>query len=248
MSDKQTPQSMIMGQRKQKQQALIILVIAAIVIIIGAAVLIFSALGAANPFAGLFATDTATPTETATPTLTFTPSPTPTATATQPAPTETGTATTTATPSGPSVYIVQEGDYLSTIAAKFNIDLPTLLALNPNIDPVTLIIRVGDQIIIPAPNTQLPTATQLPAGLTPGTLISYTIVTGDTLEAIATRFFSTVEQILKANPEIKNANDIRVAQIIKVPVNIATPMPTATQGTVYPTIAVPAAATATLKP
>lgn len=245
MSDKQTPQSMIVGQRKQKQQALVFLVIAAVVIIIGAAVLIFSMLGAKNPFAGLFATATSTPTETATPTLTFTPSPTPTETATLPPPTDTATPTATATPSGPSVYIVQENDFLSTIAEKFNTDLATLLALNPTIDPVTLIIRVGDQIIIPAPNTQLPTATPLPAGLAPGTLITYTIVSGDSLEAIATRFFSTVEQILKANPEIENANDIRVAQIIKVPVNIATPFPTATQGTVFPTIAAPATSTPT---
>jgi hypothetical protein len=50
---------------------------------------------------------------------------------------------------------------------------------------------------------------------------------------------------MKANPEIENANDIRVAQIIKVPVNIATPIPTATQGTVFPTIAAPATSTPT---
>jgi LysM repeat protein len=172
MSDKQTPQSMIAGQRKQKQQALVILVVAAVVSYWCRRH--FSMLGASNPFASLFATETPTPTATATPTQTSTPSPTPTETATLPPPTDTSTPTTTATPSGPSVYIVQEGDFLSTIAAKFNIDLATLLALNPTIDPVTLIIRVGDQIIIPAPNTLLPTATPLPAGLAPGTLINYT--------------------------------------------------------------------------
>jgi LysM repeat protein len=248
MSEKLTPQNMIAGQRKQKKQALVILMIAAAVIIIGAAVLIFSMLGAPNPFAGLFATDTATPTETSTPTQTATQTATATETATLPPPTDTPTASATATPSGPSVYIVQENDYLSTIATKFNTDLATLLALNPSIDPVTLIIKVGDQIIIPAPNTLLPTATPLPAGLTPGTLINYTIVSGDTLEGIAIKFYSTVQQILKANPEISNSNDIKVAQIIKVPVNIATPVPTATQGTVYPTIALPPTSTVTPKP
>ena len=132
--------------------------------------------------------------------------------------------------------MVVENDNLFGIATKFNTDMQTLLALNPTIDPVKMLIQVGDKIIIPGPDTQLPTPTPLPTGIKAGTLLQYTILSGDSLEALASRFNSTVEQILKANPEILNANDIQAGQIIKIPVNIATPIPTATQGTILPTI------------
>jgi LysM repeat protein len=253
MTDRQSPQDMIETYRKQKQQALIILIAAIVVLIIGAAFIIFSLVG--NDGQGFSflssptptATNTPEPTATNTPTLTPQPSPTltlepPTATAT-PAPTD--------TPSGPSIYIVQENDTLYTIAQKFGLDVLTLLAVNPQIDPATLIIRVGDQIIIPVPGTTLPTATPLPTDIRPGTLIDYIVQPNDTLADIALRFNSTVEEILKRNPTIKNANDIQVGQIIKVPVNIATPIPTATQGTLLPTINAPTntpAVTATTQP
>jgi LysM repeat protein len=71
---------------------------------------------------------------------------------------------------------------------------------------------------------------------------------GDTVGAIAIRFRSTVEAIVEEN-KLDNANDIFAGLILKIPVNIATPVPTATIGTVYPTVNIPTntplAATAT---
>lgn len=248
MPEKDSPQSVIEGYRKQKQQSLIILLVAIVVLVIIAALLIFWWLSPNPQGFSLFATETPTPTQTFTPTSTPTSTPTATATETLPPPTDTPTVTPTPTQSGPSVYVVVENDTLFGIATKFNTDLETLLALNPTIDPVSLLIQVGDKIIIPGPNTQLPTPTPLPTGIKAGTLIDYTIVSGDSLEALAARFNSTVDQILKANPTILNANDIKVGQRIKIPVNIATPIPTATQGTVLPTIQPPATNTPTPKP
>ena len=235
MPEKDSPQNVIEGYRKQKQQNLIWLFIAIVILVIIAVVLIFSAL---NPkfLTSFSATVTPTRTQTFTPTSTFTSTPTATATETPLPPTETPTPTSTPTQSGPSVYVVVENDNLFGIATKFNTDMQTLLALNPTIDPVKMLIQVGDKIIIPGPDTQLPTPTPLPTGIKAGTLLQYTILSGDSLEALASRFNSTVEQILKANPEILNANDIQAGQIIKIPVNIATPIPTATQGTILPTI------------
>ena len=248
MPEKDSPQSVIEGYRKQKQQSLIILLVAIVALIIIAALLIFWWLSPNPQGFSFFATETPTPTQTFTPTSTATSTPTATATATLPPPTDTPTPSSTPTQSGPSVYVVVEGDTLFGIATKFNTDLQTLLALNPTISPETLLIHVGDKIIIPGPNTLLPSPTPLPTGIKAGTLLDYTIVSGDSLEALATRFNSTVEQILKANPTIKNANDIQVGQRIKIPVNIATPIPTATQGTVLPTIQPPATNTPTPKP
>jgi LysM repeat protein len=71
---------------------------------------------------------------------------------------------------------------------------------------------------------------------------------GDTVGALAIRFRSTEDAIVKEN-KLANANDIYAGLILKIPVNIATPVPTATVGTVFPTINIPtntpSAATAT---
>ena len=247
MSDKESPQSVIEAHRKRQKMGqktpMFVFIGAAVLLIIGA-VLIVNYLFAENPLFGPPPTET--PTATATQTATNTPLP-PTSTPTEtltPTVTETATPLPTDTPSGPFEYTVQEGDTLTTIAEQFNTDIMTLLALNPSIDPVTLVVYVGQKILIPAPDTLLPTATQVATTVPPGTLINYTVQPNDTLEAVATLFRSTVERIVAEN-ELENANDIYVGQILKIPVNIATPVPTATIGTVYPTAVLPPTSTPT---
>jgi formylglycine-generating enzyme required for sulfatase activity/serine/threonine protein kinase len=129
----------------------------------------------------------------------------------------------TDTPSGPFEYTVQEGDTLTSIAEQFDTDLVILLALNPTIDVNTLSVYIGQKILIPAPDTLLPTATPVPTTVTPGTVIVYTVLPGDTLEAIATLFRSSVRHIVEEN-ELENVNDIYVGQVLKIPVNIASPV------------------------
>ena len=253
MSDKESAQSVIDAHRKRQQRGqktpMFIFIGAAVLLIIGVLLIANYAI-AEKPFLdfkSIFGPPpTETPTPTATQTATNTPLP-PTSTPTEtltPTVTETATPAPTNTPSGPFEYTVVEGDTLTTIAEKFDTDLMTLLALNPAIDPTTLIVYLGQKILIPAPNTQLPTATPVDTTVPPGTLINYTVQPGDTLEAIAVLFRSTVERIMEEN-ELENANDIDAYQILKIPVNIATPVPTATVGTIYPTAVLPPTATPT---
>jgi LysM repeat protein len=244
MSNKDSAQNVISAYRKRQnlaQKAPIIFGGAAILLIVIAAVLIFLATGSNQPLAFL-ATKTPTPTNTATATLTQTPTSTPTATLTEP-PTLTPTSTTTATPTGPFVYKVQENDNLTTIAKKFSVDILVLYALNPSIDPTNPVIRPGQEIIVPGPNTTLPTATTLPANYT-GT-IDYTVASNDSLSGIAEKFNTTVEAIIQANKTtLKSAADtIYPGNVLKIPVNLITPIPTSTKGTVYPTAPVVATST-----
>jgi len=242
MTEKESPQKVIEAHRKRTQMRgstpMAVMIGAAILLIVGAAALIFWLLGDNSPFKA--ATPTPTVTYTPTWTATFTsrpPTATPTITPTS-LPTDTATPTITPTPSGPFEYTVQEGDNLNDIATRFGTDLLTLLALNPNIDPTTLVIYVGQKILVPPPNMQLPTATAVSANVPPGTLIIYTVLPGDMLSSLAERYRSTVEEIMKEN-SLTNANDITAGMIIRIPVNIATPVPTATVGTVYPTVILP---------
>lgn len=226
MSNKENPQHVIEAYRRQQQRAQrapMVIGVAAILLIVGAALIIFWLLGPNKPQISLFATETPTPTVTDTPTSTATQTSTATITPTD---TQVPTETLTPTISGPFSYQVQEGDTLFGIAQRFNVDLLLLITIN-NLDAANPIIRVGDQLTIPGPDTQLPTSTPVPANLPRGTKVNYTVQSGDTLAIIAGLFNSTVDDI-KTENEIENENEIFVGQVLVVRVNLVTPIPTST--------------------
>jgi len=235
MSDKDSNvQNVIDSYRKRQQSAKrapLVVGLMAVFLIIGVGLLIVwvvNMLNSPNGFSlGLFSTETFTPTVTSTSTLTPTPTDTPTVT-----PTETPTETPTISPTvaGPFIYQVEAGDSCYTIAFKYKVDLLLLITIN-NLTPECP-INPGDLLTIPGPNTQLPTATAIPLDLPRGTKIQYVVQTGDSLLGIALKFFTTIEAILKENPTIKNENDIKVGQILTVPVNL---VPTATPAPPTPT-------------
>lgn len=173
-----------------------------------------------QPLGQYFATETPTATVTLTPTTTSTPTLTPTIT-------ETPTQTITFTPSGPSTYIIQEGDSLEAIAQRYNLGPDGILLIldqNPNImSQNNGVIFVGEEITIPAPGTVRATSTPIPASVPRGTRVEYQVLPGDTLAGIAARFNSLQENILTANPDIgEDANALQVGQVLQIPVNVIT--------------------------
>ena len=172
---------------------------------------------------------------TPTPTVTLTHTPLPPTNTPQATDTPTSTPPPTATP-GPSptptvfVYVVQQYDTLFDISVKFKVDIESIkLANNMTGD----VLSVGQKLIIPP---QLPTSTPspIPTGLPRGTQIQYKVVLGDTLESIAAEFNSRTDDIIKANPDPNNPKTklsnatLRVGMVIKVPINLVTPVPSAT--------------------
>lgn len=223
MSDKENPQDVIKSYRKRQESAKrapLFFGLAALLLIVGAAFIIFWFMGPDKPSLALFASQTPTPTHTPTVTQTFTPSPTSTAT---PTATQTPTETLTPTPSGPFLYEVVQGDSCYAIATKFNVEILLLITVN-NLDPSCPIVP-GQQLTIPGPDAKLPTATPLPKGLPRGYKIEYKVLPGDTIAIIALKFNSTSEAIIEEN-EIENENEILVGQILIVPINLVTPVPT----------------------
>ncbi len=160
------------------------------------------------------------PTETATQ---FVPTLVPTATPTTQAPTQPGA---TATRPATTVYFVQYGDTLSTIALRFNTTMFELARLN-GITNYNL-IYVGQRLLIPtgaasptpiptAAATLPPTATRVPPTPTPvGSVRTYIVQPGDNLYHISIRFNVTVNQLIQAN-RILNPNRIFVGQTLIIP-------------------------------
>jgi LysM repeat protein len=155
---------------------------------------------------------------------------TPTLTATPLPPTDTPEPTLTPTRAGAVIYTVVEGDSLYGIADAFDVDILVLIEFNRErlgLDPANPIIMVGDELLIPAPGTELPTPTPLPDDLPRGFKVEYVVQPGDSLAAIAIRFNSTVEDIVKQNDELEDESAvIYVGQKLIVRVNLVTPMPT----------------------
>jgi len=205
--------------KEKKQTGPIVLWSVVILLLISGIVLMVVWMASGNgPSINLFATRTPTPTITPTPTNTLEPSPTPTETATP-------TQTFTPTPSAPFEYIIQENDTLYSIAEKFALGengLLMLLELNP--ETANGYITLGQKILVPNPEYQLPTATPFPTGLAYGTKIEYTVRPGDTMQGVASLFNSTMEDIMKEN-EITDANALFVGQVLVVRVNLVTPTP-----------------------
>lgn len=234
MNDKESAKEVIDSYRKRQSgswQSTVLFIGVALLIILGSAFVIFWLTGAKFDPRSIFATGTPTATQT------YTPSPVPptatvTLTPTEAPPTETLPPSPTPTRSGAVVYVAQEGDSLFSIAEQFGVDLLTLIVRNRerenfDLDPVNPSIFVGDEIFIPAPDDFIPTPTPI-SGAIPGTPVEYTVRPGDSVELIASRLNSTVEDILNRNEFIEEDQNgvIYTGQILSVRVNLVTPVPT----------------------
>lgn len=235
MIKRENPQKLMSSYKKQQKFLPYVAALAVLLITIGL-IILFVWLSGPNRIGGLFATKTATPTETSLPTD-VPPTATITLTATETVP---PTETLTLTPSGPFQYQVQEGDTCWDIAVKFEVGIDVLLAINSFTDCP---IQPNDTIWIPGKDQELPTETPIPSDMPRGTIVEYTVKTGDTIQSIVSRFNSTSDQIMALN-DLTDANAINAGQLLKVPVNIATPTPTLAPSST-PALSVPGSFTAT---
>ena len=119
------------------------------------------------------------------------------------------------TDGGYVIYIVARGDTLKGLALRFQSTVENIMAHNPSITNINLIYegqRLNIYAVAPG-QTPLPPP---PAGQT------YWVQRGDTLRIIAAKFGTTVESILKVNPNITNPNLIYVGQAISIPTGVTT--------------------------
>jgi LysM repeat protein len=221
MPGNENPQSVI-DSYKKRQQIMPFLIggLAGISILGGIVLLVYWLSGPNKPGLAMFASKTSSPT------FTFTPSPiTPTSTITlSPTLEPSLSPAASATPSGPFEYTVVDGDYCGKIAAQFSTEVRALVLLNPTLG-AQCNIKVGQKILIPLPGAILPSDTPIPPNIRAGTIIEYTINPGDTIGKIAQKFNSIAETIM-TNNKITDPNLIFVGQVIKIPVNIITVVPT----------------------
>lgn len=113
---------------------------------------------------------------------------------------------TTTGGSAGSTYVVQSGDTLNAIARRFNTTAAELIRLNNLTDPDR--ISVGQRLVVPGGSSTT-------SGTTGGRR-TYTVQSGDTLNAIARQFGVTAQQIQEAN-NISNPDRIVPGQVLVIP-------------------------------
>jgi peptidoglycan endopeptidase LytF len=109
------------------------------------------------------------------------------------------------------IYIVARGDTLRSLATRFGSTVDSIVASNPSITNPNVIYEGQRLTIYSGP------ATPPPATPPPASGQTYYAVKGDTLRKIAAKFNTTVDAILRANPQITNPNVIYVGQAITIP-------------------------------
>ena len=121
----------------------------------------------------------------------------------------------------PQTYTVQRGDTLFALARKFGVTVAAIVAAN-NIVNANL-IRTGQVLTIPDSIARPPTPPSPPPPQRPTppptgspSVVSYTVLGGDTLSAIALKFGVTVDAIVKAN-NISDPRRIRPGQVLVIP-------------------------------
>ena len=114
------------------------------------------------------------------------------------------------------IYIVARGDTLKSLAIRFGSTVESIMASNPSITNPNVIYEGQRLTIYSSPSTPPPATPPPASGQT------YYVVTGDTLRKIAAKFNTTVDAILRVNPQISNPNVIYVGQAIAIPAQAST--------------------------
>jgi LysM repeat protein len=124
---------------------------------------------------------------------------------------------------------------LSDIAAICGTTVQALLLANPSVQDPDALLPMGQRIMMPGitfssvntpqiPNTGgqveivvtgIATSTPDPPGAL--SIKSYTVQPGDTISKLAVQFNTTIDDILKLNPSIKNPDLIYTGQVLVLP-------------------------------
>jgi len=115
---------------------------------------------------------------------------------------------------GYNTYIVMRGDTLKVLANRFGTSMDVLVSLNVDINNINVIYE-GQRMVVPS-------GSGVPSTPPPASGGIYTVQRGDTLRKIADRLNTTVDAILKVNPQISNPNLIYAGQVINLPAGLST--------------------------
>ena len=134
------------------------------------------------------------------------------------------TPTPTPLPGAQHIYTVEEGDNCWSIAVnKFGVNFELFMAIN---NMTECSIRVGDEVIIPGTDQQMPTATPISLDqYAYGEQIRYVVGMNDSYNDIAAKFNTTLISIQQLNNVNVYTGFPQYGQVLTIAVNLVTPTP-----------------------
>ena len=128
----------------------------------------------------------------------------------------------------PTIYVVQTGDNLTRLSARFGTTIPAILAANKIANPS--LVFVGQSLVIPtaapkpdvveSPAPPAPTAKSAPESVADApdaeVATTYTVKVGDSAITIARQLGVNVDDLLAANA-VANRNRVYVGQVLTIP-------------------------------
>ena len=108
-------------------------------------------------------------------------------------------------------YTVEAGDTMSAIAQRFGVSLQALINANPQITNPDELFPC-DVLCVPCPQPG-----RVPAGCPPGFQGQYTVAPGDSMFTIAQRFGVSLQELINANPQIPDPNQLFPCDVLCVP-------------------------------
>ena len=132
--------------------------------------------------------------------------------------------TETPVPDGPKTYVVEDGDTCWGIAVdKFGVNFELFMMVN---GLTACNIGIGDEVIIPGADQQMPTMTPIPLDqYTMGQQIQYVVEMNDSYNDIAAKFNTTLVSIQQLNNVNVYTGFPQYGQVLTIAVNLVTPTP-----------------------
>lgn len=122
------------------------------------------------------------------------------------------------TVNGIGTYIVQPGDDLNRIAARYGLSVTALAQLNGIVNPANVVI--GQVLVVPGPGNNYPGGsvppTIIPTSPAPPPVRTHVVQAGENLFRISLRYNVPLDALMRANG-IVNPNLVYVGQVLRIP-------------------------------